>query len=931
MRGIVLGCWLAIMGWSGIASAGDAYYDVPVAGLRLPDGPLPTDAGETWRHIALWPVVSPRVLLDGPGEAYVTGVWSAWNWTSELAAARLRARVPEGQPLRGRLLLPARDLYGQVVLRFEADAGQASAGARVPFHQAREAWFRGLMAEGFPGAAWFREQADESLRQQGGRPPDAAGFPAAPVPTFESELDETLGLFSGGRALAENLQLDRLLAALPAEAETVDVDTLPGIEVEAIDWEPRLQGKSPEVDPLADRIPADQYALFFRSFRDMTRLADEADAVGTPVLDWLSPAAEDSRSKDRYPAQLGLPLSLATRLVGPHVVRTAALTGSDPFLRMGSDLALLLETDHAGIVMGWVLVRQALALHTVPAAQRAVGFAGGTMWLGVASPDRRISSYLAKKRGVVVVSNSRPQLERILRTASGSDPSLARTGEYRFFRDRYSRTDGEEGALLVVPDEAIRRWGGPRWRILDSRRTRAAAVLAALQARHADELAAGVPEERRLEVPASAADLGEVRLTRAGVRSSVYGTLAFLTPIAELPLSLVTRAEADAYERFRNLYQSNWWRYFDPIAIRFLVRSSRVVVDLSVLPLIAGTDYRELIELTRGVDLSARAGDPHDAALVRMGVALNRESGVFREAGSWAAAFAPDLAASALSWLGDHAIVYADRDPFWEELAAAPDHGEYLAKNLHRLPVALHVAVGSAMKVTAFLASLRVFVDQAAPGMTLWETRRRGEAAYVRVAPKEPIDRDLSKDLALYYAVTPQCLLVTLSEPLLLAALDRLAAAAATAEQGMPWLGRQAGLQVQGDVLRLLDPLLRDGERDRMQRLAWASLPILNEWHRRWPDRDPVAMHEALWGVRLRCPAGGGYAWNEAWQMMESTEYGHPAAPKPGPGLLRPPLDRVTAANFGVSFEDDGLRARAEVTRRPKTEAQRTGAQREGR
>ena len=45
-----------------------------------------------------------------------------------------------------------------------------------------------------------------------------------------------------------------------------------------------------------------------------------------------------------------------------------------------------------------------------------------------------------------------------------------------------------------------------------------------------------------------------------------------------------------------------------------------------------------------------------------------------------------------------------------------------------------------------------------------------------------------------------------------------------------------------------------DGLRGWMQRLAWSNIAILNEWKRLFPDQDPVAVHERLWGVRPVCP-----------------------------------------------------------------------------
>ena len=72
--------------------------------------------------------------------------------------------------------------------------------------------------------------------------------------------------------------------------------------------------------------------------------------------------------------------------------------------------------------------------------------------------------------------------------------------------------------------------------------------------------------------------------------------------------------------------------------------------------------------------------------------------------------------------------------------------------------------------------------------------------------------------------------------------------------------------------------------------------------------------HEELWGVKLICPGGGTYAWSEKWHTMESTVFGHPGEPKSGPASL---LSKVTGGNLGVTFENQGLSAKAVIDRTP--------------
>jgi hypothetical protein len=52
---------------------------------------------------------------------------------------------------------------------------------------------------------------------------------------------------------------------------------------------------------------------------------------------------------------------------------------------------------------------------------------------------------------------------------------------------------------------------------------------------------------------------------------------------------------------------------------------------------------------------------------------------------------------------------------------------------------------------------------------------------------------------------------------------------------------------------------------------------------------------------------------------MESTAYGHPGQPKTGPQVPAG-LNQFQTANFGLTFEDHGLRARAELNRDAKVD-----------
>ena len=145
--------------------------------------------------------------------------------------------------------------------------------------------------------------------------------------------------------MSENLQLDRALRGTKPDEATIDIDTLDGITVAEIDWKPLVKDLKPKLDPLAASIPADQHVVFFPTFSAAVLTADQAELQGTPILHLAEPRSEDARTAERYQRQLCLSLTGLGRLLGPKVAKSVALTGSDPYFRTGTDVAVLFEAE----------------------------------------------------------------------------------------------------------------------------------------------------------------------------------------------------------------------------------------------------------------------------------------------------------------------------------------------------------------------------------------------------------------------------------------------------------------------------------------------------------------------------------------------------------------------------------------------------------
>ena len=144
----------------------------------------------------------------------------------------------------------------------------------------------------------------------------------------------------------------------------------------------------------------------------------------------------------------------------------------------------------------------------------------------------------------------------------------------------------------MITDATIRRWCGPKWRIGASRRTRAL-LLAELQARHES----GSPLQAKNSP-------NWVKCLDQGTSPELqFRKPCLLKSVDELKIWQNYSRRKKAYEFFRNRYQSHWSTYFDPIAGQLIIEDDNIEGDLSVLPLIGGSDYRQMVQTVGQVKL----------------------------------------------------------------------------------------------------------------------------------------------------------------------------------------------------------------------------------------------------------------------------------------------------------------------------------------
>ncbi|HKI18557.1 MAG TPA: hypothetical protein VKA15_11785, partial [Isosphaeraceae bacterium] len=451
---------------TGLAGAEDVFFLRSIGELTITEGALPMGAESRFAQRDQVFVLSgglplmvrqPYASLDVPGEIYLDndpkrgGIGEQQRpgldlndlFHDDIVALRLSVR-PRSNEVTGRFVVPTKDHGAMVVVSFKTTVptAQDQDNGRAVFAASKRRHFQRLLAHDLPGDAWFHHQILEArkLSPQTDNEREAALSPR--TSNQSNELEQTYSLFSGGRAISENLQLDRPLPAAPNAGpntpsdKPVKLDTLAGITVAEIDWKARNAGKTPLLDPLAAHIPADQHALLLPSLKAAQTVLSEFLGGITPLLGLNGTSGFDARFvQERYERQLGVSMADLVRLPGSGMVQGMAVTGSDPYFVTGTDLAILFETDEPGKLV--ILLRERLEAAcrgTRAGVTPTEGTKDGSAFVFARTPGREISAYIAALDRAVVLTNSPVQLERVLQTARNRSSRLVEAPEYRFFR-----------------------------------------------------------------------------------------------------------------------------------------------------------------------------------------------------------------------------------------------------------------------------------------------------------------------------------------------------------------------------------------------------------------------------------------------------------------------------------------------------------------
>lgn len=679
------------------------------------------------------------------------------------------------------------------VLRIDTRGAQASPGLAGRYYKAAARWFERRGAIGafrtqpFYVFAGARLDALGEEKRPGGRP-ELLGR------NRRGDVGAAMSLYTGWTSIEEALQADRGLRAQGGggwKDAKIPLSDLKPVTLPGHPWDELIAKRPapPAIEPLAAWAPADFLYLHFSDLRQMVRLMEEAETLLTPVVRLLEARAGAVHFSKRYETQLALRRSVLSKTFGHQAAKSVAILASDPFLREGADVSIVFHVNSRPLLESTLERYATEAREARPDATVSRYTIGEHAVTLLQTPDRAVHRHQVLVGDVLIISNSKAALERIIATGTGAAPSLAKSGDFRYFRTLYP-FDAQEMGFVFISDAFVLAAVGPRAKILQARRTQARAAIAGVnyamllhgwfQGAPAQDVKAAIgvgllsPED--LKTP----DGAPIRWTPAqGAWSDVWGRPAALRPLMELPaLTHVTQEEHDAYQGFESTYQRYWRGFIDPIGIRLIRRpDGGLDLDGRMMPLIERSEYSDLARAVGDV----RVAMPDLASGLRLVMSVAPESRLRRTLDQMGKEFSRK-ADVGLGWLGDWvAIGFGDNPALWDAALAlgdvpAVEQSSTLSDRDTRsaifahLPLFVAAHVKDRLAFAATLVAVKKAVEDVAPGIVSW-----GPGGAHREIPLVTITEGFSgSSIGLHYAIVNEVFVASLDRATLMARIDQI-------------------------------------------------------------------------------------------------------------------------------------------------------------
>jgi len=509
--------------------------------------------------------------------------------------------------------------------------------------------------------------------------------PSQPIGVQEVLVNRLYEITTGAGAITELLALNRLRQIEPRgkeEERSVSIADIQGIGAANHPWEQMLAGKKPNPEPIAKLVPHDNYYLHFKNMGRFLEIGDILDQWGTSLVRALEVQSRDHQVKERLEQQLCLKGGKLARMLAPTVVKSLAVTGSDPYLREGSDVTVIFHVASKDLFLaaGDANLAEVRKAHPGKLKEEKNTHHGITIESFV-TPLREVSLHRAVIDEYVVCSNSPVGIRRVIDAYRGRMKSLAEAHDFRCTRTVLRPDDPLEDGFLYLSDAFVCKLASPATRIKERRRLEGltglymvthGALFASwetgkLPNHHNALLSATGLKAEQLVSPDGDAAFWNAEYKIAF--SSAYNTLNFATPLIEINIDKVTPGEQEEYEQFRQQFQGAGRQFFNPIGMRIGLGEpggKQLRWETFILPLAQAGQYHELRRLTGDGTVKLDPGIFSEKTVAQFLMHLSPTADERKEVGKFLNGLSRDI--PNLNWLGDWFTVRLDDSPVYAKL-----------------------------------------------------------------------------------------------------------------------------------------------------------------------------------------------------------------------------------------------------------------------
>jgi hypothetical protein len=743
---------------------------------------------------------------------------------------------------------------------------------------------------------------------------------------------------TGALAIQESLQLEEMTGRLDIPLDRkVAISTLKGPTIKSHPFEEMLRGRTPEVFPVTGLIPYDNYYCHFSSISKEIAASDLFKQWGGGLLRAMSVSARDSDLPSRYMNQLCIDLSALTRLFGDFVIGEVAITGGDPFLRAGTDVALIIEVKSRRIFDRMMNGHVNGALRANRDAKASESRYEGISIRSIETPDRRISSHSAYLGDYKVNSNSMDLLKLIIDTFAKRRKSMADNLDLQYMRTIFPGTASAEDGFIYLSDSFIRKLLSPRWKIENQRRIICqnhlrmianAGAMYRTEMRKKPSIEILIKEKYLSRNVTRCPDGGTYRLDESGrAFCTVHNCLQYCTPISSISFDKVAEMEERNYRQFVERYSRYWSRFFDPIGIRLRL-GDRIEAETCILPLIENSIYNQLREIIGGEPVHLNSQVLTDRTVVsitsKLDVKTDQVSRFWRSMQEEIFVRPPEIN----KWIGENLSVgFYDSDV----LFTFAEDGMSMFGGWMGLEEQIVIGlIASSVNLPIYFVIELEDEDLARTSIrrivraVQWRlsSQNRGGFFSFGLEPYAAGEyngheintialRLLAFKFRLHYAVASNRFIISTKDYVLEKVLDSLGRMQADTG-AVPTANLH--LRIQPRAFDLLRPITRIGWKERMRSACLRNIEpvrVLVECYEA-SEQTLNEMSRKVEGVTLRCPSGGKYIYDSERSIVYCSVHGnnsHPRQPiqvTENEGLLDF-IERIIDFSVAFKFTEEGI------------------------